>query len=233
MKIIILMPVWKRPKLTKKCIEALLKLKPKGIELRIHGVLSMDDSCYLDNFETFNDPRVSFSNANNKLLGVKKTFGLFEAIRLNEDYEYLMEVGSDDFLHPKIFELYEPFIKGRAKFFGMNNTYMYSVAQDKMIWVKEYAGEDLTFGNGRMIHRSVIEKIGCDLWDNYNEGLDTMSGKKMKKAGFRETIIDVGDYSYTLGIKTDVHISPFEFVEQICETREVDTKLMEDFGYEN
>ena len=226
------MPVWKRPELTKKCIEALLKLKPKGIELWIHGVLSMDDPCYLDNFEIFNDPRVSFSNANNKPLGVKKTFGLFEAIRLNEDYEYLMEVGSDDFLHPKIFELYKPFIKGRAKFFGMNNTYMYSVARDKLIWVKEYAGEDLTFGNGRMIHRSVIEKIGCDLWDDYNEGLDTMSGKKMKKAGFRETIIDVGDYSYTLGIKTDVHISPFEFVEQICETREVDTKLMEDFGYE-
>jgi len=233
MKIIVLMPIWKRPEVTKKCIEALLKLKPKGIELRVFCIFSAEDPDIFGNQDIIGRYLTGYSFAPNRPLGVKKTIGLTEAIRCYPDYEYILEVGSDDFLHPKIFELYEPFIKGRAKFFGMNNTYMYSERLDKMIWVKNYAGEDLTFGNGRMIHRSVIEKIGCNLWDEYNEGLDTMSGKKIKKAGFHEMIIDVGDYSYTLGIKTDVHISPFEFVEQICETKEVDTKLMEDFGYEN
>ena len=233
MKILILIPVWKRPELTRKCIQALLKLKPKGIDLKIFCILSMDDPDFTANLETVKTNRVAFMAATNKPLGVKKTFGLAGAISANRDYDYIMELGSDDFINPKLFELYKFPIANRVQFFGLNNVYMYHVRKDKLIWVKEYAGEDMTFGCGRMIHKSVIEKIGFDLWDEYNEGLDTMSGKKMRKAGFDEFVIDAGEYPYILGVKTDTHISPFEFVEQICETKEMDLKLLKEFGYEN
>ncbi|HDY90147.1 MAG TPA: hypothetical protein ENH82_18765 [bacterium] len=231
MKIIILIPVWKRPELTKKCIEALCKLKPAGIELKLFLILSMDDPEFLKHH--INQYGIDYVICPNKPLGVKKTFGLANAIRQYPDYDYIMELGSDDFINPKLFELYFSYIRAEIPFFGLNNLYLYHVKRDKLIWVKEYAGEDMTFGNGRMIHRSVIEKTGCDLWDEYNEGLDTMSGKKMRKAGFKEVVIDAGEYPYILGVKTDTHISPFEFVEQICETKEMDTKLLKEFGYEN
>ncbi len=233
MKIIILIPIWKRPELTKKCIEALLKLKPKGIELKVFCMLSPDDPGLLENLSIMKKHNIYFMAAPNKPLGCKKTFGLVNAIGLDKDYDYIMELGSDDFINPKLFDLYGLLISEGVAFFGLNNLYMYSVKQDKLIWVKEYAGEGMTYGAGRMIHRSIIEKLGCDLWDNYNEGLDTMSAKKIKKAGFHETVIDAGEFPYILDVKTDTHICPFEFVEKYCETKEVDIKLLKDFGYEN
>ena len=224
------MPVWKRPELTKKCIEALLKLKPKGVELKIFLILSIEDPDFLKHYN--NQYGISYVVCPNKPLGCKKTFGLVNAILEYRDYDYIMELGSDDFINPALFELYGLLMSEEVAFFGLNNLYMYSVKQDKLIWVKEYAGEGMTYGAGRMIHRSVIEKLGCDLWDNYNEGLDTMSAKEIKKAGFHETVIDAGEFPYILDVKTDTHICPFEFVEKYCETKEVDIKLLKDFGYE-
>jgi len=232
MKIIVLIPIWKRPELTRKCIQALRKLKPKGVELQICCILSLNDPDILKNFETMHINPVAYMIAPNKPLGVKKTKGLEAAINFVPDYDYIMELGSDDFINPKLFDLYDPFMSERVKFFGLNNLYMYSVKQDKLIWVKEYAGEEMTYGAGRMIHRSVIEKIGCNLWDDYNEGLDTMSGKKIRKAGFHETVIDVGEFPYILDVKTDVHIFSFEFAEKLLETKEMDKKLLKEFGYE-
>ena len=165
----------------KKCIEVLYKLEPKGIELNFFLILSIEDpdfSKHLDNqYECY------YSVCPNKPLGVKKTFGLANAIKYYPDYDYIMELGSDDFINPKLFDLYKPLMNNGFKFFGMNNLYMYHVRTDKLIWVKDFAGEDMTFGAGRMIHKSVIEKMGCDLWDDYNEGLDTMSAKKIKSHG--------------------------------------------------
>lgn len=233
MKIIILIPVWKRPELTKKCIEALLKLKPKGIELNLFLILSIEDPDFMENVDIVVLTKGRLTVCPNKPLGVKKTFGLVNAIKTYPDYDYIMELGSDDFLNPKLFELYKPFMSNGVKFFGMNNCYMYDTIRDKVYWIKEYAGEGLTFGGGRMIHRSVIEKLGCDLWDDYNEGLDTMSGKKIKKAGFHETVIDAGEYPYILGVKTAIHISPFEFLLTVLENKKVDKNIFKHFGYED
>jgi len=182
MKIIILIPIWRRPELTRKCIQALRKLKPKGVELLPVMIISNTDPDYSMNCDTCWIYKCSFSLVANKPLGFKKYIGLKDAVDKYFDYDYIMELGSDDFINPKLFDLYDPdlydpFMSEGVKFFGLNNLYMYSVKQDKLIWVKEYAGEEMTYGAGRMIHRSVIEKIGCNLWDDYNEGLDTTKGR--------------------------------------------------------
>ena len=171
MKIIVLIPIWKRPELTRKCIEALCKLKPKGIELNVFCVLSYSDPAFLKQFNTVNDFKIFHTITGNKPLGLKKAFGLAEVMRFYPDYDYIMELGSDDFINPKLFELYFSYIRAEIPFFGLNNLYMYHIRTDKLIWVKEYAGEDMTFGCGRMIHRLVIEKIGC----NFSTRFSTIS----------------------------------------------------------
>jgi len=63
--------------------------------------------------------------------------------------------------------------------------------------------------------------------------MTTMRGWIQRKAGFHETVIDVGEFPYILDVKTDVHICPFEFTEKYCETKEMDKKLLKKFRYEN
>ena len=232
MKIIVFFPIWKRPEIVYKCVQALCKLKPKGIELMPFSLLSEEDQFYSENRHTLEKFDIPFGHGENFPVGFKKNETLCQAIKYYKDYDYTMEIGSDDFINPKLFDLYNTLMSEEIKFFGLNNTFAYSLRYDKLILVKDYAGENMTFGGCRMIHRTIIEDLGCKLWPGINEGLDTMSAVKIRKAGYHETVIDAGEFPYFLDVKTDTHICPFEFMEGYLDTKEMDKKLLKEFGYE-
>ena len=121
MKIIIFIPVWKRPQLTAKCIKALSELRTPYTDLKIFATLSREDPAYYTNRLTMKLAKIPFGLAENYPVGYKKAAALKQAIEYYKDYDYAMEFGSDNFTVPGLFKLYEPIMSEGIKFFGLDN----------------------------------------------------------------------------------------------------------------
>ncbi|MDE1971409.1 MAG: hypothetical protein KGI50_07590, partial [Patescibacteria group bacterium] len=59
---------------------------------------------------------IDFVEHENEPLGKKKNFGLDEAMK--REWDYLIELGSDDLILNDIFDLYKPLMKEGADYFG-------------------------------------------------------------------------------------------------------------------
>lgn len=109
----------------------------------------------------------------NDPLGEKKNHGLVEAMKL--EWDYLIELGSDDLLFNGILDLYAPYF-GVQDMFGMKATYYINSETGDCRELKT----DTSFGMGRAIRRQVIEKC-C--WGIKVEALKTFMcpGRSAKK----------------------------------------------------
>ncbi len=95
MKILAYMAIWKRPEITEKCIKGL-----KDLGLEVFAVVSEDwaeDLC--------KKYKAGFVRAENNPLGKKLNTGLAALMGLK--FDYLMTIGSDNFINPALFEAYK------------------------------------------------------------------------------------------------------------------------------
>jgi hypothetical protein len=146
----------------------------------------------------------------NEPLGRKKIAGLNFAHR-NFEFDYLMELGSDDLVNPEIFELYKPYMEKKFEFFGLNNLYYTNWDTRETIFCKDY-NEGQTFGAGRMI---LNDAIRVHPWpEDCNSGLDTAMVKILASKGIMEHVIDCGEKPYILDIKTNTTINHWIIVEK-------------------
>ena len=163
-------------------------------------------------------------------LGRKMNAGINYALRRFE-WDYLMNFGSDDLIHPSLFELYKAYFELYEPLFGVDSLYFYDLKTDKTLFFKCYT-DGLAVGAGRMIHRSVFDKLKenrIELYDNFAErGLDGCSSRRMKGyLGIYDTVISCGDFPYIVDIKTDTninHMSSVEFHTQQVKT--VDSSII-------
>lgn len=88
----------------------------------------------------------------NDPLGEKKNHGLNEAMKL--EWDYLLEIGSDDVLLNSIIDLYEPLIKSGEDFFGFKDALILNSEDGNCYRLKS----DTTYGMGRMISRKALQK---------------------------------------------------------------------------
>ena len=99
-KIIILIPIWKRPAITEICFAGLNRLRSHRSNVDVLAVISEDS--YIDRCKKGNIPYTFFEN---QPLGAKKNFGLKQALKL--DWDYLMELNSDDVIKNELLDIYD------------------------------------------------------------------------------------------------------------------------------
>lgn len=197
------------------------------IDLTVMYVFSKEDPDlskleYIYDFSNHKRDKIYSSNSR---LGKKLNDGINAAI-LKYDYDYIMNGGSDDLFHPKMIDLYLPYILNKTKIFGLNKLYFYQKGKDPLFF--QYYNTPHLVGAGRMIHRSVINAVKykyTDLYDNdIRRGMDGMSARRMINCGFKQTIIDPDTFPMLVDIKSDENINSFERIVLNAKRRAVKSK---------
>ncbi len=204
MKILIMTPFWKRPEIVREYVRSLARLT---IDFELIAILSPEDPYMYDIIKRLplNGWTVS---AKNSPFGAKKNAGAEAAGQL--EWDYLLELNSDSIVNPAIFELYRPYMEEQNPFFGLNNLFIVDYATKRSLFLPEY-NDDMTYGAGRMLHRSAFH---LPLWtDELNEGMDTNMMTRLQKAGIEETVVDSGDIPMIVELKTNTTINHFKLLE--------------------
>jgi hypothetical protein len=205
MKILTVIPVWKRPDILKICVDGL-----KHIPVKPLFIISPEDRYLpeikkiLKNHHTCQYP--------NWPVGRKLNAGINLAYK-EYRFDYLMNLGSDDIISPKLFDVYRPLFEKQKLFFGVNNLYIMNYVNKKVMFVENY-NIKRPIGAGRMIHRSVLTKMMRkkeNLYDNEcSHGMDTNSEQRILHfTQVRPKVIKTGKDPFILDIKTATNINPF------------------------
>lgn len=190
-KILILLPIWKREKITRICLDNLRDLK-KEIDLEVLCVVS-ESWAKIAAFEY----GFKYVEASNECLGTKMNIGVKESLRYK--YDYLMNMGSDDIITKELFRLYETHFNRNEKMFGCTKL-TFIDSKEKSAKRFDYK---VMIGAGRCIRRDLIEGVG-DMYDtNIDCGFDANSMRKFSRHSMTE-IENPFDTIYD--IKSDVNI---------------------------
>lgn len=218
MKILILIPVYKRPEVLEICLEN-LKRFIKAVKWRIEVVLllSPEDHYLAENeklVRKYGHTAIYFKN----LPVSDKINAGIEWVMKHKKFEYLMNFGSDDLIHPQIEQLYKPYFDSKYRFFGINTLFFYELATRKTIFFNTYNFNG-AIGAARMIHYSILKRFTDDQFPLYEPGLDcgldTSSAMQIKRnLNEFEIIIDSGEFPYIVDIKTPTNINQLMHIEQ-------------------
>jgi hypothetical protein len=210
--VVILIPVWKRFELFEFVLGNLLYLieaeKERTI-IKIAIVASEEDSEY-KRYKEISNPYTTVFTYKNLPVGEKVNAGI-DFVMDNYRFDYLMNFGSDDLIHPNLMDIYEPYMRHRIKFFGIDNLYFINSQQHKA-YLYHRKGTLKSVGAGRMIHYSVLEYFkqkNLDLYEpEKGAGLDGSSAKNiLKHLKEIDLVIPVGSFPYIVDIKSEVNIN--------------------------
>lgn len=153
--------------------------------------------------------RVKWCMHENLPLGKKKNYGLTYAMRF--DFDYLLEIGSDDLIKNSIFDVYAPWW-GKKDVLGLTDFVMMNSEDGEC---RKWHHDRGAFGVGRAISRVALESMktldGYKLWDDkINRGLDNNSNFKLAFNGFLEARVHATE-PVAIDIKSDENINRYDF----------------------
>jgi hypothetical protein len=202
-KLLFFLAVWKRPEITEICFMGLNRLKKTGkFPMEFLAVISEEEMIPL--CEMYG---VEWVMHENLPLGRKKNFGLQQALK--RDFDYLIELGSDDLLKNELLDLYAPLFEKQVPLIGMQS-FAFINSEDMQCRLFTHRGS--AFGIGRAIRRNVIETLGAIWPDDRNSGLDNASRFKMVRSGFFDQRVNNGK-PLGLDIKSEVNIWKFNYLQ--------------------
>jgi hypothetical protein len=191
-KILILLPIWKREAITKICFDNLKELQ-KDFDIQVLCIVSEQWAK-----ETAFKYGFKYVEASNECLGTKMNIGVEESLKY--DYDYLMNLGSDDIITKELFKCYKECFDNNVPFFGPTRLIFVDSIE------KECASFDygIMIGAGRCISKEQIKEV-CStgvMYDKLQGGLDMNSMKK-----FNCSMVEVeNDFDTIYDIKSDVNI---------------------------
>ncbi len=147
MRVLVFLAVWKRPEITEICFMGIDRLRNNS-RLPIEALAVISEESMIGLCEKYN---IKWCFHSNEPLGRKKNFGLDVAMTL--EWDYLIEIGSDDLVKDELLEKYEPYM-GKYEMFGTKDS---SIIDSKTGNCRRLAS-DTPFGLGRCISRKVLEK---------------------------------------------------------------------------
>lgn len=158
MKVLIFLAAWKRPEITEICFMGINRLR-KNSRLPIETLVVISEESMIPLCNKY-DIRWTFYK--NDPLGEKKNHGLNEAMKL--EWDYLVEIGSDDLIKNELLELYYPFMERGESFFGTKDAVIIDSNNGNCRRLKS----DTPYGLGRCISRKVIAEkcYGIDVEAN-------------------------------------------------------------------
>lgn len=152
-KILFFLAVWKRPEITELCFMGLQRLMKRG-SVQALAVISEDSMIPL-----CKKYGINFIMHENEPLGKKKNAGLNAAMKM--DFDYLIELGSDDVILDDIFEVYKPLMDRGEDFFGSNRLLFVDTSTATC---RDYIAEEAQYGYGwglgRVMSKKMLEKFG-------------------------------------------------------------------------
>lgn len=199
-KILIYLAVWKRPLITELCFRGIKRLQSHpDFNIEALAVISEDEMIPL--CEKYGIHWVMYKN---DPLGEKKNFGLQKAKEF--DFDYLMEIGSDDLVLNELLDDYKNHIG--KDFFGISDAaYINSETTECRRLISKS-----TYGAGRMISRKALEKSGWVLWqDRLNRGLDNNSVFALQRKGINYVRVKPLDFPCVIDVKSNENIWKFNY----------------------
>lgn len=226
-KIIIILPCWKRTEILKvvsKQFEVFINANKLKAEISVLFIFSEDDPQIKKQLSVFNSAKYpkDMIYASNEFLGNKINDGIKYALKL--DFDYIMNMGSDNLIHESLIDLYANHIYKQTPLFGLNSLYFHN-AGGKSIFFKNYNRPHIV-GAARMIHkRAIIEvtrKFGALYEKEIQRCLDGKSAKRLLLCGFRQHTVDSGDFPMLVDIKCETNINSFDSVYNLSYRKDVE-----------
>jgi hypothetical protein len=201
-KILIYLAVWKRPEITELCFMGIQRMKQHpDYSIQALAVISEDEMIPL--CERYG---INWVMHPNQPLGKKKNFGLQHAAQF--DFDYMMEIGSDDLILNELLTDYLKYIGNRDIFGVVDAAYIDSDGGE----CRRLISRASTYGAGRMIKRKVLEKMNWKLWaDHINKGMDNNSIFSIKHKDFTYYKVEPMAFPGVVDIKSDVNIWKFNY----------------------
>lgn len=192
MKLLFYLAVWKRPEITEICFMGLNRLRQTGFEMEFLAVISEESMIPLcDKYG------VKYCFHQNLPLGKKKNFGLAQALKL--DWDYIIELGSDDLIKNELIEKYAPFF-GERDYLGIDSVAFLNSKNGSCRWIQSGS----VFGLGRCLSINVLERF-TNLYPCVNSGLDKYIMFNLSKNGVMPKYVK-SERPLTIDIKSDVNI---------------------------
>ena len=194
-KILILLPIWGREKITKLCFDNLKELQ-KDYNIEVLCIVS-EQWAKIMAFEY----GFKYVNASNECLGTKMNIGVERAKTL--EFDYLMNLGSDDIITKDLFKAYEDYFnKGVGIFGGTKATFIDSESKE----VKRF-DYGVLIGAGRCIRKDILLEYTKDgMYDKIQRCLDMNSMKRFISVSNTEVQIP---FTAIYDIKSDNNIWKF------------------------
>lgn len=158
MTVLIFLAAWRRPEITEICFMGINRLRNNSrFPIETLVVISEESMIPL-----CNKYGIRWTFYKNDPLGEKKNHGLNEAMKF--DWDYLLEIGSDDLIKNELLELYYPVMERGESFFGTKDAIIIDSSNGNC----RRLTSDTPYGLGRCISRKVIEEkcFGVDVEAN-------------------------------------------------------------------
>lgn len=205
MRIRILIPLWKRPEVTRFCFEGVKRLQRESKhEIMVSCVLSEPEFIPLCEEFGFN-----WTFALNLPLGDKINTGIKSTLKYK--YDYLMMMNSDDVIEAELIDrYYEPFFERLDPYFGVDKvTYVNWSTKE----AREFQYEFTVLGIGKCLRRDVVDlafkKLGEVYRKDLNKCLDDTMMDNLIKIGFYPKFVKY-EGMLAMDFKSEVNIWPWE-----------------------
>lgn len=192
---IVFTPVWERPQITE-----IYCLGVKRLGLEAFCIVSPEDTS--NNKEIILDYGFEVFEYPNNPLGRKKNEGLKEVLK--KDFDYLIELNSDDVARNEILEVYEPLTAARCPFFGLSEFLVYDTTSGNY----SLNQSSTLYGIGRCYSKEAL--TGKVLWpDSWNKGMDNSSENVMRGHKIEPTTVK-WKKPLAVDLKSETNIWSFE-----------------------
>lgn len=202
-KLLIFLAVWKRPEITEICFMGINRLRKSGL-FPIDAFAVISEESMIPLCEKY---KVEYCFYKNEPLGEKKNYGLAQACK--KEFDYLVEIGSDDLLKDEWLTAFKPYFEKGKELITLSN-FVYLNSEDGVCRRMTTAS---TFGLGRAIKKSALEKMGYKLWNPvFSKGLDNNSIFAMARKGILETRVKT-EKPIAIDIKSETNIWKFNYLQ--------------------
>lgn len=201
-KILIYLAAWKRPEITELCFKGIERLKKHpDFDFEVLVVISEEEMITLCVKYGY-----TYCMYENLPLGKKKNYGL--SIAKMMQWDYLLEIGSDDLILNELLDDYKEMISKGDEFFGIADSAYINSRTGECRRVKDKS----TYGAGRMIKREAFSKVKWAPWtDRFNQGLDNNSIFNFQRAGVKYKRVAPREYPLVIDVKSDENIWKFNY----------------------
>lgn len=220
MKIGILTCVWQRPQVFELFASSVNQLQlPEGMEIIPLAVgsegIRSQLLCEAKGFHYLEHP--------NQPLGAKFNAGMrwFKEKDEEKNIDYVMILGSDDYVSPNLIEAYLPHFTSQTDIIGLLDLYFLNIPTAQMVYFPGYQDHRTgqTLGAGRCLSRQCLNLLQWTPWeDPINASLDHAMTQKLKTLMLHHAELTESHFSMkdsniaVVDIKTGTNITPFHYL---------------------